>query len=261
MGLYFLTPGAVTRPAAVLYDRARSAFALAAPSAIDWPRALARRELAACVRNRVRARRAAPRRRTSAPPKRRPRSASRVSFDGNYREQLWAEHRRRRAAILRRMLATARLAFVDDRDVALILGTRVRASRRARAPPRGRGRGVRAFPRLERICSTIRDADERARHELSAVMFTRTQRARVAHARRSTASSTASARATRSRPASCTGSPRGRDEQSTLEFAAAAAALKHSVRGDFNVVEARRRRAAPRRRVARRSPLTSARAL
>ena len=30
----------------------------------------------------------------------------------------------------------------------------------------------------------------------------------------------------------------GRDEQSTLEFAAAAAALKHSVRGDFNVVEA-----------------------
>ena len=33
-------------------------------------------------------------------------------------------------------------------------------------------------------------------------------------------------------------SPRGRDEQSTLEFAAAAAALKHSVRGDFNLVEA-----------------------
>ena len=29
----------------------------------------------------------------------------------------------------------------------------------------------------------------------------------------------------------------GRDEQSTLEFAAAAAALKHSMRGDFNLVE------------------------
>ena len=30
----------------------------------------------------------------------------------------------------------------------------------------------------------------------------------------------------------------GRDEQSTLEFAAAAAALKHSVRGDFNLFAA-----------------------
>jgi 2-dehydro-3-deoxygluconokinase len=40
MGLYFLTPGAVLRPSAVLYDRAGSAFALAAPTAIDWRAAL-----------------------------------------------------------------------------------------------------------------------------------------------------------------------------------------------------------------------------
>jgi len=39
MGLYFLTPGAVSRPAAVLYDRAASAFALADLGSIDWPAA------------------------------------------------------------------------------------------------------------------------------------------------------------------------------------------------------------------------------
>jgi 2-dehydro-3-deoxygluconokinase len=40
LGLYFLTPGAVARPSAVLYDRAGSSFALAAPTAIDWALAL-----------------------------------------------------------------------------------------------------------------------------------------------------------------------------------------------------------------------------
>src|SRR6188508_220523 len=40
MGLYFLTPGAVSRSSSVLYDRAGSALALAPPTAIDWRAAL-----------------------------------------------------------------------------------------------------------------------------------------------------------------------------------------------------------------------------
>ena len=36
MGLYFLEPGAVRRPSGITYDRAGSAFAEAAPDAIDW---------------------------------------------------------------------------------------------------------------------------------------------------------------------------------------------------------------------------------
>ena len=97
MGLYFLSPGAVTRPTAVLYDRAGSAFALAAPSAIDWPRALARRgwlhlsgitsalgEQAAAANQRAAEAAAA--------------LGVAVSFDGNYRELLWARRRWRRAA-------------------------------------------------------------------------------------------------------------------------------------------------------------------
>ena len=37
MGLYFLAPGAIHRPAEVLYDRAGSAFATAPAEAYDWP--------------------------------------------------------------------------------------------------------------------------------------------------------------------------------------------------------------------------------
>ena len=37
MGLYFLEPGASLRPSRIIYDRAGSAFALAAPDSFDWP--------------------------------------------------------------------------------------------------------------------------------------------------------------------------------------------------------------------------------
>ena len=37
MGLYFLTTGAVQRASEVVYDRADSAFARAAPDTYDWP--------------------------------------------------------------------------------------------------------------------------------------------------------------------------------------------------------------------------------
>ena len=45
MGLYFLAPGAIHRPAEVLYDRAGSAFALAPADAYDWPALLAGADL------------------------------------------------------------------------------------------------------------------------------------------------------------------------------------------------------------------------
>src|ERR1700678_2183971 len=41
MGLYFLTVGAGHRPSEVLYDRAESAFALAAAETVDWDPILA----------------------------------------------------------------------------------------------------------------------------------------------------------------------------------------------------------------------------
>jgi len=236
MGLYFVTPGAVTRPTAVLYDRARSAFALAASSAIDWPRTLeqaswlhlsgvtsALGELAAAANQRAAEAAAA--------------LGVAVSFDGNYREQLWTENGGNAPELLRRILAVARVAFIDDRDVALILGTEFA---QADAVERRRAAAAAAFaalPQLERICSTIRTVTDARHHELSAVMFTRTRELRSrTHSLDGIVDRVGAGDAFTA--GILHGLAAGRDEQSVLEFAAAAAALKHSVRGDFNVVDA-----------------------
>src|SRR6185503_6732101 len=122
MGLYFFTPGAVSRPSAVLYDRSGSAFALAQPTAIDWRAALRGAQWlhVSGIASALGERAAAANQRAAAAAVE---LGVAVSFDGNYREQLWAASGGDAPKLLRAMLATAQLAFVDDRDIALVLGT------------------------------------------------------------------------------------------------------------------------------------------
>src|SRR5690606_14615759 len=88
MGLYFLAPGAIHRPAEVLYDRAGSAFALAAADAYDWTALLAGADWVhlsgitpALGANTAAAALAAARAARAA--------GAKVSFDGNFRPSLW----------------------------------------------------------------------------------------------------------------------------------------------------------------------------
>lgn len=121
MGLYFLTPGAMLRPSEVTYDRAGSTFAQAAPDAVDWHEAmrgaavlhfsgitpaLGPNAAAAALRAAKAARG----------------EGVTVSFDGNFRGKLWAAWGGDGPAVLRDLLACADLAFIDDRDIALVLG-------------------------------------------------------------------------------------------------------------------------------------------
>jgi 2-dehydro-3-deoxygluconokinase len=229
MGLYFLTPGAVSRPSAVLYDRTGSSFALAGPTTIDWAPALrgARWLHLSGIASALGERAAAANQRAGVA----------VSFDGNYREQLWAASGGDARQLLRGMLATAQLAFVDDRDIGLLLGMEFTGAalerRRAAATA-----AFAAFPRLTTICSTIRDVDSVHRQRLGGVMLTR---ARELVARTHTldgivdrvgAGDAFTAGILHGRIA-------GRDEQDTLELGVAAAVLKHSIRGDFNLVSQR----------------------
>ncbi len=142
MGLYFTTAGAVMRPVEVLYDRAGSAFALAEPGAIDW-----RRVLRGSAWLHVSGIASALGERAAAANQRAADAAAAlgvdVSFDGNYREQLWAASGGDAPRLLRAMLATARIAFVDDRDVAPDIEHAIRGRRRRRAAPRGGSRRVR----------------------------------------------------------------------------------------------------------------------
>lgn len=148
MGLYFLTPGAVLRPSEIIYDRAGSAFAEQADS-ITWdaplkgsamlhvsgitPAVSAKGGEAAI--NAVAAANAA-----SIP----------VSFDGNYRAKLWEARKETGAAILRKLLDSATLAFIDERDIALVLGASFATRDEAAAA------AFRAFPKLQRIAATTR---------------------------------------------------------------------------------------------------------
>ena len=236
MGLYFLTPGAVSRPSAVLYDRTGSSFALAAPTTIDWTAALrgARWLHLSGIASALGERAAAANQRAADAAVQ---LGVAVSFDGNYREQLWAASGGDARQLLRGMLATAQLAFVDERDVGLLLGTEFKgdALERRRAAATA---AFAAFPRLMTICSTIRDVDSVHRQRLGGVLFTR---------KHELVSRTHSLDGIVDRvgagDAFTAGILHGRiaglDDQATLELGVAAAVLKHSIRGDFNLVTLR----------------------
>jgi len=169
MGLYFLTPGAVDRPADIIYDRAGSAFATCPAAHYDWDRLLAgagwlhvsgvtvavSAEAGVAALDAVRAAR---------------RLGVRVSFDGNYRASMWAARGEDGAAQLAAIVAEADLAFIDGRDVALLLG-------RPDLNDAPRERAIEAafahFPRLRLIAATRRTQSSANHHALSAALHTR----------------------------------------------------------------------------------------
>jgi 2-dehydro-3-deoxygluconokinase len=166
MGLYFLTPGAALRPAEVLYDRTGSAFAAAAPDLIDWTAELkgAAWLHVSGITPAVSA--SAAEAALTAVKTARALGVS-VAFDGNFRSKVWADRVGEAPAILRGILAHADLAFIDHRDIGLILGEDFKdASAAARA-------AFDAFPHLARVASTSRTLLGPDEHDLSARLFTR----------------------------------------------------------------------------------------
>jgi 2-dehydro-3-deoxygluconokinase len=235
MGLYFLAPGAVLRPSEVHYDRAGSAFALAEPDSFDWDALLAGADwlhisgVTPAVgpnpsESALRAVRAARR------------LGVRVSFDGNYRAKLWAVWQGDGPAILRELLSHTDLAFVDDRDIALVLGRRfdepdLRARRRAAAAA-----AFEAFPHLSRVVATVRVQQGVDDQQISALLFARG--GGEAEARPYALSGVVDRIGAGDAFAAglLHGLLQGQADQEALNFALAAAALKHSVMGDFNLV-------------------------
>ena len=235
MGLYFLTPGAVLRPSEVIYDRADSAFAEAAPDLIDWDHELdgaawlhlsgvtpavgARASEAA-----VRAARAARR------------LGVKVSFDGNYRAKLWAVWEGDGPAVIRSLLECADLAFIDDRDVALVLGERFDALPRDERRRAAADAAFNAFPQLARIASTVRVQSGVDDQQISASLFTRENERRTqVYSLSGVVDRIGGGDAFAA--GVLHGLLRGLDDQASLDFALASAALKHSVPGDFNLIE------------------------
>jgi 2-dehydro-3-deoxygluconokinase len=250
LGIYFMASGAGHRPSEIVYDRADSAFALQADQAIDWAQTLTGASWlhisgitpalgARAAEATLRAARAARELGVS------------VSFDCNYRAKLWEAWRGDPAKILRDIVDQADLVFADDRALALVLGSTATspAASEARAAdnptaqpiaPADRFRSAaeqafKAFPRLQRIATTTRVEHNVDRHDMSALLAsrqgfasTRTFALEAIVDRIGTGDAFAAG--------ILHGLISGMHEQDSLEFALAAACLKHSIPGDFNLV-------------------------
>jgi 2-dehydro-3-deoxygluconokinase len=220
MGLYFLTHGAGHRPAEVLYDRAGSAFAAAAADVYDWSALLAGCNwlhvsgITPAVSDA--AGEAAMRALTAAR-----QTGVKISFDCNFRARVWGARAKQAPAVLRKLCEQADLIFGDDRDFAFMLDGNTDAA-------------FAAFKNLQFVAST-----NRARHSVDTQELSGCLRSR-----RDTYTT---------RPYSLYGIVdrigagdafaagvlhgliRSFDPQKTIDFATAAAVLKHSIPGDFSL--------------------------
>lgn len=240
MGLYFLETGAGHRPSRVLYDRAASAFALADPGRYDWPTLLRGADwlhvsgvTPALGRGTTDAVLDAVRTANGA--------GTRVSFDGNYRQKLWAEWDGEPRPILHPLLAGADIAFADHRDIDMILGAD--ADRAADASPEqavlaAAQRAFAAFPRLQRLATTLRTQHSVDEHALAGLLVARDGAVARAPPRSLSHIVDRIGAGDAFAAGVLHGLLSGMDDGDSLRFGLAAACLKHSVPGDFNVVDA-----------------------
>jgi 2-dehydro-3-deoxygluconokinase len=222
MGLYFLTPGAGQRAADIVYDRAGSAFAEDA-SGVDWFAAKPDWFHTSGISFAVGAEKVALETMTAAKA-----AGASVSFDSNFRAKLWADRGVDPRPSLTQAFKSCNVLFADHRDIALVTGESVTtaddAARIAFA----------MSPQLDTLAFTERKVLSADHHELTGVMFTRSG-------------------VTRTKPHDCAGivdrigggdafaagvlhgRASGWDAQNSLDFAVAAAVLKHYIAGDFNL--------------------------
>ncbi len=155
MGLYFLSPGAMHRPSEVLYDRADSAFARTPADAYDWPQLLSgahwlhvsgitlalSEPAAGAALAAVRAARSI---------------GVGVSFDCNYRSRLWGDRAEQAPLLMREVVEHADLLLGNDRDVSVMLGAEFAQTDPAKRFRAAADAAFTAWPSLQRMAATQR---------------------------------------------------------------------------------------------------------
>lgn len=230
LGLFYVTPGAVLRPAEVEYDRKDSAFALGPvltnatahiPGA-QWfhVSGITPALGSACAEATLAAVKAARQ------------AGLQVSFDGNYRSKLWQGREAEAPAILRSILEHATTFFGDERDIALVLGQSIGVRQHAMEL------AFKAFPALQSIACTTRAQVSASEQTYGAQLFTRHKQFEVTPVHLSgivDRLGTGDVFAAGIIHSLISQTPL----QAALAFAHAAACLKHSIPGDFFPCSAR----------------------
>ena len=171
MGLYFVSPASGIRPASITYDREHSAFAAAGD--YDWNGLLEGADLLhlsgvtpavseAAAAAAIAAGRAAKTK------------GVKVSFDGNYRTQLWNRRNADPTPILSELVSASDILFGNHRDISLLLGREFSGDAEERRREAALA-ALEAFPNLKVIASTARHVVDCDHHQLSARVDTREQ--------------------------------------------------------------------------------------
>lgn len=172
LGLFYLQPGAMGRPAAVTYDRAHSAFATIAPDAYDWPALLAGADwlfvggITAALDDRALA---ALRHAIAAAQA----MGVQIAFDTNYRPSLWQGREAEAAGIIRELSCAADLLFAGRRAAAMMVGGDFMHG----DPDEGFDAATQALfalsPRLAYVAATRREVHSSERQNLTGLLADR----------------------------------------------------------------------------------------
>lgn len=172
MGLFFLTQGAMTRPAEIIYDRAGSSFAQLDPSSFDWPTIFAGSDWLfvggitaalgdgpmTALRDAITCARA---------------SGVKVAFDCNYRPSLWVGRESQAAEIFLELSCMSDLVMAGRRAIGMML------SRKFDRPDPDEGFSEAAaalFARsatIQGIAATRRKVESATRHQLTGLFADR----------------------------------------------------------------------------------------
>ena len=235
MGLYFLTTGAVQRASEVVYDRADSAFALSTAADYHWDAVLRGADwlhlsgvspaLGADVAQATLAAARAARER-----------GVRVSFDGNFRPKLWQRWGGDATSILRELFAQADIVFADYRDIEVVLGLSFTEEDVVARVERAAQAAFAAFPALQWMACTQRQALSVDHHALGALLLGRDGSRAQAPTRQLPGIVDRIGGGDAFAAGILHGIMQGWDNDAIVRFGLAAGGLKHSIPGDFHPV-------------------------
>lgn len=238
MGIYFLETGASQRASKVVYDRERSAFALAPAGSIDWAAALAgagwfhvtgitpavSEAAASLALDAARTARA---------------NGITVSCDLNFRKNLW-KWGRPASAVMPELVRASDVLIANEEDIQMALGIASDVDVHAGALDRASFRALteavlRDYGHLRGVAVTLRESKSASHnvwsacwHDGTAFLLSRTYDIAPIVDRVGAGDSFAAGL--------IYGLQTGLDAPQALEFATAASCLKHSIPGDFNRV-------------------------
>ena len=165
MGLYFVSPASGLRPATITYDREHSSFAVADADAYDWDRLLDGADLLH-VSGVTPAVSPAAEKAAIAAAECAKRNGVRISFDGNFRAQLWSNRDCEPRQVLTELVGRADIFFGNHRDISLLLEREFSGDGEERRREAATA-AFEAFPGLRTIASTARHAVDCDHHRLA----------------------------------------------------------------------------------------------